>query len=669
MKKNRKHLQLSRRDFLKLAGTTGAGLVLAVYLEACAPASATPEVVLVAPTDSTPTDRPPFDWAPNIYLNLDNNSNLTVTAFRSEMGQGIRTALAMLVADELDVDWSAVRIVQAPADSKYGNQVTGGSVSIRNYYDGMRKAGATARQMLVEAAAQAWGVKADACRTEAGYVIHPDGNQKLAYGDLVESAADLKVPRDVQLKDKSQLNIIGTGLGHWDAPDIVTGKAIYGFDVRLPDMLFAVIARCPVFDGRFESYGEAGALAVPGVRQVVEIDKSIAVVAENSWAAIQGRSALNVTWDEGRRADLSSEAMRLEAINSFPKPGSAGENSIDALYKMPYQAHATMEPMNCTVYVHDGICEVWAPTQNPQEVQRMVAAATRTRPDKVTVHVPLVGGGFGRRLEADYAFEAGQVARIIEAPVQVFWTREDDFQHDYYHEMSVHYANGSLSEVRMPAIGTKGGSGVPTGAWRSVGEFTEAYPTQCFIDEIAAATGRDPLDLRLELYDNRAASVIKLAAEKAGWGDPLPEGWGRGLAYHATFNVTHVAHVAEVSVDENGNVRVQRVVCAVDCGAVVNPDNIAAQMEGGIVFGLTAALKARVTIENGRAQQGNFHDYPLLQLSEMPVVEVHIIESDNRPSGIGEMGVPPIAPAVANAVFAATGKRVRHIPIWPEDLI
>jgi isoquinoline 1-oxidoreductase beta subunit len=287
----------------------------------------------------------------------------------------------------------------------------------------------------------------------------------------------------------------------------------------------------------------------------------------------------------------------------------------------------------------------------------------------VTVHVPLIGGGFGRRLEVDYAVEAAQVSQAIQAPVQVFWTREDDLQHDYYHEMSVHYASVSLSEVRMPGIGTRNGSGVPTGAWRSVGEFTEAYPTQCFIDELAAATKRDPLDLRLELYNNRAAAVIKLAAERAGWGDSLPAGWGRGIAYHATFAVTHVAHVVEVSVDDNGNVRVHRVVCAVDCGAVVNPDNIAAQMEGGIVFGLTATLKAGVTIKDGRVQQSNFHDYPLLQMSEMPIVEVHIIESDNPPSGIGEMGVPPIAPAVANAVYAATGKRVRHIPIRSEDLV
>jgi isoquinoline 1-oxidoreductase beta subunit len=663
---NTKHLQLSRRDFLKLAGTTGASLVLAIYLDACAPA--TPEIALVTPTDSTPVPDSPFGWEPNIYLKLDNEGILTVIAFRSEMGQGIRTALAMLVADEMDIDWENVRIEQALADSRYGDQVTGGSQSISSYYGNMRTAGATARQMLVEAAAQAWGVEAGGCQTEAGHVIHPDGQQKMTYGDLVEAAAGLDVPRGVEVKEGAHLRIVGTDIGHWDTPEIITGKAIYGSDVRLPDMSFAVLARCPVFGGSFASYDEAAALAVPGVRQIVELDGSIAVVAENTWAAIQGRNALNVTWDEGKKADLSSEGLRTAALDGLPKPGSVGKNEIDAVYEIPYEAHATMEPMNCTAYVQDDVCEVWAPTQNPQEVQRDVSAATKISQKNVTVHIPLIGGGFGRRLQSDYAVEAAQVSQAINAPVQVFWTRDDDLQHDYYHEMSIQYASASLSPVKLPRIKSRGGSGVPTGAWRSVGEFNEAYATQCFIDEMAVALGRDPLDLRLELYKGRAVEVIKLAAEKAGWGDPLPAGWGRGLGYHATFGVTHVAHVAEVSVDEHGTVHVERVVCAVDCGKVVNPDNIAAQMEGGIAFGLTAALKAEATLVDGRIQQSNFHDYPLLQMSEMPVVEVYLIDSDERPTGIGEMGVPPIAPAIANAVYAATGKRVRHIPIRPEDL-
>jgi isoquinoline 1-oxidoreductase beta subunit len=668
MNTNRKALQLSRRDFLKLAGTTSASLVLAVYLDACAPASATPEIALVTPTDSTPIPRPPFDWEPNIYLKLDNNGILTVIAFRSEMGQGIRTALAMLVADEMDVEWENIRIKQAPADSKYGNQVTGGSQSISSYYSSMRTAGATARRMLVEAAAQAWDVEAGDCQTEAGYVIHPDDQQKIAYGDMVEAAASLDVPQGVDVKDQSHLRIVGTDVGHWDTPEIITGKAVYGVDVRLPDMSFAVMARCPVFGGSFASYDEAAALAVPGVRQIVELDGNIAVVAKNTWAAIQGRKALNVTWDEGKNADLSSEGLRAVAIESLPRPGSAGEGALDAIYEIPYEAHATMEPMNCTAYGHDDVCEVWAPTQSPQEVQRNVSSATSISQQNVTVHIPLMGGGFGRRLQSDYAVEAARVSQVINAPVQVFWTRDDDLQHDYYHEMSIQYASASLSPVRLPHISLRGGSGVPTGAWRSVGEFNTAYATQCFLDEMAVALGRDPLDLRLELYKGRALEVIRLAAEKAGWGDPLPAGSGRGLGYHATFGVTHVAHVAEVSVDENGKVRVQRVVCAVDCGKGVNPDNIAAQMEGGIVFGLTATLKAEATLVDGRVQQSNFNNYPILCMTEMPVVEVYLVESDERPTGIGEMGVPPIAPAIANAVYAATGKRVRHIPIRPEDL-
>jgi isoquinoline 1-oxidoreductase beta subunit len=663
---NTKRLQLSRRDFLKLAGTTSAGLVLAVYLDACVPA--TPEIALVTPTDSIPTPLPSSGWEPNIYLKLDKEGILTVIAFRSEMGQGIRTALAMLVADEMDVDWENVRIEQALADSKYGSQLTGGSQSISSYYDVVRSAGATARQMLVEAAAQVWDVEAGDCRTEAGHVLHPDGGQKIAYGDLVEAAASLDVPQGVKVKEQSHLRLVGTDVGHWDTPTMITGKAIYGVDVRLPDMSFAVIARCPVFGGGFANYDKAAALAVTGVRQIVEIDSSIAVVAENTWAAIQGRKALNVTWDEGRNADLSSEGLRNTAIESLPSPGSAGEGMLDAIYEIPYEAHATMEPMNCTAYVHEDVCEVWAPTQSPQDVQRNVSSATGISRQNVTVHTPLIGGGFGRRLESDYAVEAARVSQAINGPVQVFWTRDDDLQHDYYHAMSIQYASAPLSPVKLPRINARGSASIPTGAWRSVEEFDTAYATQCFLDEMAVALGRDPLDLRLELYKDRAAVVIKLAAEKAGWGDPLPVGSGRGLGYHATFGVTHVAHVAEVSVDEAGRVRVQRVVCAVDCGKVVNPDNIVAQMEGGIVFGLTAALKAEATLVNGRIQQSNFNDYPILRMNEMPVVEVYLVESDEHPTGIGEMGVPPIAPAIANAVYAATGKRVRHIPIRPEDL-
>ena len=659
---------LNRRDFIKLVGAAGGGLVLAVYLEGCT--SDVQETATVPPVVFASTPEPPnlAEWTPSIYLKLDQDGILTVTAFRSEMGQGIRTAIAMVIADEMDVAWKAVRIVQAPADSQFGDQVTGGSVSIASYYGILRGAGAKARQLLLEAAAQVWDVDPAQCATEAGFVIHPNGTEKIAYGALVETASKLELPGQAKPKDASQFKILGTGLGHWDAPQIVSGKAVFGLDVRLPGMLFAAIARCPVFDGTFSDYDDAKARAIPGVKDVIALEDRIAVVAENSWAAIQGRNALQITWKEGRNADVDSEQMAAAAMKYLES--SAKSDQLNAYYEIPYEAHATMEPMNCTAYFHDGICEVWAPTQNPQEVQGAAARVTGLERSQVVVHVPLIGGGFGRRLQSDYGAEAASVAKAVQAPVQVLWTRDDDLQHDFYHPMTVQYASIAFDEIAMPNIRSMGGTSVPTGAWRSVDQFTRAYAEQIFIDEMAVALQRDPLEVRREIYksSDRALRVINLAAEKAGWGQPLSTGQGRGLAYFATFSVTHVAQVAEVTVDAEGKVHVDRVVCAVDCGRAVNPDNVAAQMEGGIAFGLTAALKAEAVIKNGRAQINNFDDYPILRMDEMPKVEVYVVESDAFPTGIGEMGVPPIAPAIANAVYAATGKRVRHIPIRPADL-
>jgi len=659
--------KISRRDFLKLSGIAGGGLVLAVYLEGCLPGTDMPTVVPVTPQGSA-TPIPPFDWVADIYIKIDQDGILTFTAFRSEMGQGIRTALAMLVAEELDIDWSSVRIMQADANSKYGDQQTGGSVSMSTYHDIMRQAGAMARQMLLEAAAKIWGVDPAKCESEAGFVIHRDGAQKLSYGELAESASKLERPNRPPLKEPQKFKIVGTALGHWDAPQVVTGKAVYGLDVRLPGMFYAAIARCPVFDGTYASYDDAETKTIAGVKQVVALDDRIAVLADNSWAAIRGRNALKVTWDEGRNATLDSQQMMVDAANRLKK--STKSNILEAFYEIPYEAHATMEPMNCTADVHDGVCEVWAPTQSPQAVQLAVAGACNIPMAQVIVHVPLIGGGFGRRLQADYAEEAALLSQAVAGPVQVVWTRDDDIQHDFYHPMAVQYAFASLDKPAIPAIRVGNGTAVPTGAWRSVDQFTRAYSEQSFIDEMAVALGRDPLDLRLELYENdkRALGVIQLAAEKSNWGSPLPAGHGRGMGYFATFGVTHVADVAEVTVNANGNVKVNRMVCAVDCGTVVNPDNVIAQMQGGIVFGLTAALKAEATIKNGRVQESNFHDYPILRMDEMPIVEVYIVSSDRKPSGIGEMGVPPVAPAVANAIYAASGKRIRHIPIKPEDL-
>lgn len=697
--------KLDRRAFLKVSVGAGIGIVIGITVPGCKDkAAGTPdptttpvpdpgiipssqptlaelEATFTAIPEATASDNlPEADrLEPNVYVTVDLAGNVSITVPRSEMGQGVRTALPMILAEELEADWSKIRVEQAPGDRRFGDQTTGGSTSIRTRYRPLRQAGAVAREMLIAAAAQIWGVKPETCYAHIGSVIHTPSERQLNYGDLVGVATTLPIPREneVALKEAKDFDLIGTSVKRVDEPDFVTGRAIYGSDVSVPDMLVAVVARCPVFGGSAADFDPAPVRAVAGVRDVVQIGSGVAVVAEHTWAALKGREALDITWDEGNNADLSSAGMRERIVGMLPEPSDierTGETTALALaYDIPFLAHATMEPMNCLADVREDTCEVWAPTQNPQQAQQRAQTITGLPRESITVHVPLIGGGFGRRLQTDYVDEAVSLSLAVGAPVKVIWTREDDIRHDFYHPLSVTNVTGKLDAsgrfISLPSLrSVPAQSAVPTGAWRSVGNFTDAFAHESFVDEAAAATNTDPVEMRLEFLPQRAQQVVRVAAEKAGWGSPLPDGWGRGLAYHATFGVTHVAQVAEVSVGPDGAIKVQRVVCAVDPGLVINPDMVIAQMESGIVFGLTAALKASITVENGRVQESNFHDYALLRMSEMPVMEVHIVPSAEAPTGIGEMGVPPIAPAVANAIAAATGVRVRRLPIRPEHV-
>ncbi len=708
----------SRRDFLKTSAAGTTGLVIGFYLRGNSDAA------LAASPAAGP-------FAPNAWIRVATDDTVTLLIGQSEMGQGVVTSLSMLLAEELEADWKKIRTEFAPADPAYNNpligmQATGGSTSVRGAWQPLRKAGAAARALLITAAAETWGVDRATCRAENGVVIHSPSARRLTYGGLVEKAAGLPVPKDVPLKDPKDFRLVGKRTLRLDTPEKVDGRARFGIDVRLPGMLHAVVARCPVFGGKVASFDAGKVKTVRGVHQVVPITSGIAVVANSTWAAMEGRRALQITWDEGPNAALDSDGISKLYAERAGQAGvvarkegdaaaglSGAAKKLEAVYEVPFLAHATMEPMNCTAHVRGDACEVWVPTQF-QTISRSLAAKITGLPlSSVQVHTTFLGGGFGRRWELDFVAEAVELSKAMGAPVQVIWSREDDMQHDFYRPATYNRLAAGLDAQGFPVAWThrivgpsimsrvfpdfvKNGldrssvdgaadlpyalpnilvdyvltqTPVPVGFWRSVGNSQNSFISECFFDELAVAGGKDPYELRRRLLNKspRHLGVLELAATKAGWGTPLPPGRHRGIAVVSSFG-SYIAQVAEVSVAKGGAVRVHRVVCAVDCGSVVNPDTIEAQMESGIVFGLTAALKGAITIGNGRVQQSNFHDYEMLRIHEMPVVEVHIVPSKEAPGGIGEPGTPPIAPAVANAVFAATGKRIRRLPIRAEDL-
>jgi isoquinoline 1-oxidoreductase beta subunit len=696
----------SRRDFLKTVTISASALTVAF-------------VVPMAGCDSQgPLDDDTAGFSPNAWLRVLADNTVVIQFAEAEMGQGVITALPQILADELEADWNSVRVELAGLDPAFGNQSTGGSTSIREGWAVMREAGALGREIFLTAAAASWGVPKSECQARQGVVRHEPSGRSAAYGKLLEAAARISVPDEVPLKDPDEFRLIGTSVPRVDAREKATGKARFGVDVRLDGLLYATIVRCPVFGGRVKGYSDAATRAIDGVIAVVNLQDRLAVIGSSQWWALEGARALDVEWDTAGNETLDSETIygqyRAAAAEGgtltssrghFAAASTTGAATVDAEYLTPFQAHATMEPMACTAHVADGRCEVWAPTQDLSWAHSTAAHQAFREPlrflhkvrrrlglgDPVKIHRTLIGGGFGRRLEQDFVADAVEVAREMGAPVQVMWSRGEDMQHDFYHPASLHRMTGVLDGKGLPVAWRHrlAGDGVsapranrlryaipnvevyrasvdtpvPTGPWRGVGEVYNAYAAECFMDELAVAGGWDPLEMRLRLLEGapRLRHVTQVAAERSGWGQALPEGHGRGIAVHEAFG-SATAQVAEVRV-EDGRVQVLRVTCVVDCGVAIHPDTVAAQMEGAIAFGLTAALKSHVTIRGGRVEQSNFHDFPILTMAEMPQVSVHIIPSRESPGGIGEAGVPPIAPAVANAVFAATGQRSRRLPL------
>jgi isoquinoline 1-oxidoreductase subunit beta len=709
---------LSRRSFLQVAAA-GGGLMLALHLPA---GNSEAE----AAADET--------FAPNAFIRIGGDGQVVLTMPYVEMGQGTYTSIPMLIAEELEVDLKQVRLEHAPPNEKlYGNpllgglQATGNSNAVRAAWQPMRTAGATARTMLVAAAAKRWNVDPASCRAQSGEVLHPPTGRQVTYGELAADAARLPVPEGVALKRPAEFKLIGTPAKRLDAPAKVNGTAVYGIDVRPPGVKIATLAQSPVFGGRVKTVDDTAAKAVKGVRQVVRLDDAVAVVADHMGAAKKGLAALKIEWDDGAHAKLSTDAVARELEQATLKPGAVAENigdadaamasavtKVEALYQLPFLAHATMEPMNCTVHVRADGCEVWVGSQVIPRAQATAAEVTGLPLDKVVVHNHLLGGGFGRRLEIDGVTRAVEIAKHVDGPVKVVWTREEDIQHDMYRpywfdRMSAgldgqgkpvawkHRFAGSSVIARWAPPFFKNGldgdtteaaiklayalpnkhveyvqvepPGIPTAFWRSVGPSHNVFVVESFMDELAAAAKQDPVAYRLALLDQtpRAKAVLALAAQKAGWAEPLPKGSGRGVSLQHAF-ATYMAQVAEVEVANDGAVRVRRVVCAVDCGTVVNPDTVRAQIQSAIMFGITAALYGEITLKDGRVEQTNFDTYQILRMNEAPAVEVHIVQNFEPPGGMGEAGTSAIVPAVANAIFAATGKRLRKLPVDPARL-
>src|SRR5262245_57596208 len=704
--------RLSRRRFLVAGAVAGGGLLLSL------------ELPFVQGADGASRAEA---FAPNAFIRIGADGQVTLIMPYVEMGQGTYTSIPMLIAEELEVDLSQVRLEHAsPNEKLYANpllgvQATGNSNAIRGAWRPLRQAGASARTMLVSAAAKRWNVDPVSCRTQSGEVLHPPTGRRLKYGELAADAARVPLPENVVLKRPEDFKLIGTPAKRLDTPAKVNGTAVYGLDVRPPGVKIATLAQSPVFGGRLKRMDDAAARSIKAVRQIVRLEDAVAVVADHMGAAKKGLEALVIEWDDGPHAKVSTDeiasALEKATLNSGPvaqnigdvgKAMASADTKVEALYHAPFLAHATMEPMNCTVHMRKDECEIWIGSQAVARVQALAAKVAGLPPEKVIVHIHLIGGGFGRRLEADGAVRAVQIAQQVKGPVKVVWTSEEDSKHDMYRPYLFDRIAAGLDEQGRPVAWTNrfaGSSvlarwlppafqdgldpdstegaidlvygvpnvhveyirveppGIPTAFWRSVGPSHNVFVTESFIDELAAAAKQDAVAYRRALLDRspRAKTVLDLAAEKAGWGQTLPPGSGRGVSLQSVFG-SYLAQVAEVEVSKEGDVRVRRVICAADCGTVVNPDTVQAQIQSGIIFGATAALYGQITLKNGRVEQTNFHAYRLLRMNEAPTIEVHVVKSGEPPGGLGEAGTSAIVPAIANAIFAATGKRLRRMP-------
>jgi isoquinoline 1-oxidoreductase beta subunit len=707
---------LSRRGFLQVAAA-GGGLMLGLHLP-------------FAKNEAAAAG----DFAPNAFVRIGSDGQVVLTMPYVEMGQGTYTSISMLIAEELEVDLKDVRLEHAPPNEKlYGNpllgglQATGNSNAVRASWQPLRQAGAAARMMLIAAAARRWNVDPATCRAEHSEVLHLPSGRRAKYGELAAEAARIPVPEKVAFKQPQDFKLIGTPAKRLDAPAKVNGTAIYGIDVRPPGVKIATLAQSPVFGGRVKSVDDAAAKAVKGVRQIVRLDDAVAVVADHMGAAKKGLAALKIEWDDGPHAKLTTADVARELEQATLGSGAVAENigdadaalaravtKVEAVYQLPFLAHATMEPMNCTVHVRPDGCDVWVGNQVIPRVQAAAAKVTGLTLDKVVAHNHLIGGGFGRRLEVDGVTRGVEIAKQVDGPVKVVWTREEDIQHDMYRPYWFDRMSAGLDAKGMPVAwkhrfagssviarwappffknGLDGDTteaaiklayalpnkhveyvqveppGIPTAFWRSVGPSHNVFVVESFMDELAATAQQDAVAYRLALLDQapRAKAVLALAAQKAGWGGPLPARVGRGVSLQHAF-ATYMAQVAEVEVANDGAVRVRRVVCAVDCGTVVNPDTVQAQIQSAVMFGITAALYGEITLKDGRVEQSNFDNYQILRMNEAPAVEVHIVPNFEAPGGMGEAGTSAIVPAVANAIFAATGKRLRRMPVDPTAL-